>query len=247
MDAEEGENREGITEMKLITAHYAMWDEILRCTESYGGCSFCDSCASGGGRNDLESMRRGVPLLRSDFDRTTTGMRLSMTTSFNRWIPFCGANTREQAGQVDMKGRTDQYVWRASYLPILNMSVQYLHDETIDFDVLRAGFEEWKSIREYLLGDFYVHTPWRAPADLSGFVAYSYVIGDGKRAVLFLFRQERCDEEVFRFTPPYIPAGESYTLRDADTGETVLRRGGEEISFSFSAPRTSKLLFLEKK
>ena len=247
MDAEEGENREGITEMKLITAHYAMWDEILRCTESYGGCSFCDSCASGGGRNDLESMRRGVPLLRIDFDRTTTGMRLSMTTSFNRWIPFCGANTREQAGQVDMKGRTDQYVWRASYLPILNMSVQYLHDETIDFDVLRAGFEEWKSIREYLLGDFYVHTPWRAPADLSGFVAYSYVIGDGKRAVLFLFRQERCDEEVFRFTPPYIPAGESYTLRDADTGETVLRRGGEEISFSFSAPRTSKLLFLEKK
>ena len=246
MDAEEGEAREGITEMKLITAHYAMWDEIIRCTESYGGCSFVDSCASGGGRNDLESMRRGIPILRSDFDRTTTGMRLSMTSSFNRWIPFCGSNTREQAGQVDMKGKTDRYIWRASYLPVLNMSIQYLHDETIDFDVLRAGFEEWKTVREYLLGDLYLHTPWRAPADVSGFVAYSYVIEDGRRACLFLFRQERCGEEFFRFTPPYAEAGADYVLRDADTGETSSFRGGDKLSFRLSSPRSSRLVFLER-
>jgi hypothetical protein len=24
-----------------------------------------------------------------------------MTTSFNKWIPFCGANTKEKVGELD--------------------------------------------------------------------------------------------------------------------------------------------------
>jgi alpha-galactosidase len=92
LDFIEGTDRRGITECKFIDAHYRMWDEIIACTSGYGGCGFVDSCASGGGRNDLESMRRGIPLLRSDYDRTTTGIRLSMTSAFNKWIPFCGAS-----------------------------------------------------------------------------------------------------------------------------------------------------------
>lgn len=58
LDEKEGENRRGITESKFIDGHYKMWDDIIECTLSYGGCGFVDSCASGGGRNDLESMRR---------------------------------------------------------------------------------------------------------------------------------------------------------------------------------------------
>jgi alpha-galactosidase len=88
LDTQEGEGRSGITECKFVAAHYRMWDDIIACTLDYGGCGFVDSCASGGGRNDLESLRRGIPMLRSDSDRTTTALRLSMTCSFNKWIPF---------------------------------------------------------------------------------------------------------------------------------------------------------------
>ena len=49
-----------------------------------GKYTYVDSCASGGGRNDLESMRRGVPFLRSDSDRTTAAIRLAMTSSFSK-------------------------------------------------------------------------------------------------------------------------------------------------------------------
>ena len=131
------ENRLGITENKLISAHYQMWDDIIACTSSDGGCAFVDSCAAGGGRNDLESMRRGVPLLRSDSDRTSTALRLSMTTSFNKWIPFCGANSKEKLSELAPVGVSDTYVWRASYLPTLNVDSQFVCDKEQDFSVFR--------------------------------------------------------------------------------------------------------------
>ncbi len=142
LDRREGENRLGITECKFIDAHYRMWDDIIDCTLSYGGCGFVDSCASGGGRNDLESMRRGVPILRSDNDRTTVSLRLSMTTAFNKWIPFCGANTKEKKEQLALTGDSDPYIWRASYLPILNVDSQFTQDPDQDFGVLRFGLDE---------------------------------------------------------------------------------------------------------
>ncbi|MBO5269348.1 MAG: alpha-galactosidase, partial [Clostridia bacterium] len=136
LDESEGENRRGITECKFIIGHYQMWDDIIACTLSYGGCGFVDSCASGGGRNDLESMRRGVPLLRSDSDRTSTALRLSMTSTFHRWIPFCGANTKEKDRELAPTGVSDKYVWRASYLPILNVDAQFVCAEDQSFDML---------------------------------------------------------------------------------------------------------------
>ena len=149
LDSQESGIRTGITECKFVEAHYRMWDEIIDCTLSFGGAGFVDSCASGGGRNDLESLRRGIPLLRSDSDRSSTSLRLSMTTSFNRWVPFCGANTKEKAYELDPTGRTDVYTWRASYLPALNVDSQFTQDPDQDFDMLRFGLNEWKQVRPF--------------------------------------------------------------------------------------------------
>ena len=174
LDEREGENRSGITECKFIDAHYRMWDEIIECTNSYGGCAFVDSCASGGGRNDLESLRRGMPLLRSDADRTTAALRLSMTSAFNRWVPMCGANTKEKPDQLSPTGRLDAYVWRASYLPILNVDSQFVQDPDQDFDLLRWGLREWKRVSPSLRKDFYVLTPWHPETETTGFTAYVF-------------------------------------------------------------------------
>lgn len=182
--------RQGMTECRAVDAHYRMWDLFIAATAAHGGCAFCDSCASGGGRNDIESLRRGVPLLRSDADRTTTALRLSMTTSFNRYIPFCGSNTKEKLSELSPFGKSDVYTWRASYLPSLNMDAQFVQDPDQDFDILRFGLNEWKSIRHLLLKDFYVLTPWHSPTDKSGFTAFAYVDEEAEDGVLFIFRME---------------------------------------------------------
>lgn len=249
LDSREGKNRTGMTECRFVTAHYKLWDDIIACTLSYGGCGYVDSCASGGGRNDIESLRRGIPMLRSDADRTSASLRLSMTTSFNKWIPFCGANTKEKARQLDAKGRSDVYTWRASYLPALNVDSQFVQDPGQDFDMLRFGLCEWKSVSPYLLKDFYVHTPWHSEHDRNGFTAYSFFDGDAGEGVLLVFRMENCLYENIMLRLQYAAKEAAYTLTDEDSGEKI-QVSGETLSngytFTLSEPRTAKLIKIKR-
>ncbi len=238
LDAKEG--RRGITECKFIGGHYKMWDDIIACTLSYGGCGFVDSCASGGGRNDLESLRRGVPLLRSDSDRTSTALRLSMTTAFNRWIPFCGAHTREKLTELAAAGVSDPYVWRASYLPALNLDWQFVQDPDQDFDVLRFGLREWKRVAPYLLKEFYPLTPWHTEKDNTDFTAFCFFDPETEEGVLLAFRQENCVRDTLNLCLPF--AGKGYTLTDEDSGEKTTYSG--QVQLRFDAPRTARLLWI---
>ena len=249
LDEREGEDRKGITECKFIDAHYRMWDEFIACTLSFGGCGFVDSCASGGGRNDLESMRRGVPLLRSDADRTGTGLRLSMTTSFNRWIPFCGALTKEKIGELDLTGISDPYVWRASYLASLNVDSQFVQDPDQDFDILRFGLKEWKKVNPYLRKELYVLTPWHTGDETSGQTAFCYYDSEKREGILLAFRQEQCTEAYLNITLPIAGEGENYLLKDEDTGEEYSVSGKNMaengLDIYFENPRTARLLWVK--
>ncbi|MFA6112327.1 MAG: glycoside hydrolase family 36 protein, partial [Candidatus Latescibacterota bacterium] len=55
-------DRQGMTENLHVQGYLAYWDELRRRHPDM----LIDSCASGGRRNDLETLRRAVPLLRSD-------------------------------------------------------------------------------------------------------------------------------------------------------------------------------------
>ena len=244
LDGLEGENRCGITESKFIIGHYKMWDDIIACTLSYGGCGFVDSCASGGGRNDLESMRRGVPLLRSDSDRTTAALRLSMTTAFNKWIPFCGSNTKEKASELALTGVSDPYVWRASYLPSLNVDSQFVYDAEQNFDVLRFGLGEWKKVSPYLLKEFYPLTPWHKEKDNTDFTAFCYYDPEKEEGVILAFRQERCNRDLLKISLPFANQSDRYTVTDEDSCEQKITGG--IITLRFDAPRTAKLIWVKK-
>jgi alpha-galactosidase len=244
LDSLEGENRCGITESKFIIGHYKMWDDIIACTLSYGGCGFVDSCASGGGRNDLESMRRGVPLLRSDSDRTTAALRLSMTTAFNKWIPFCGANTKEKAKELALTGVSDPYVWRASYLPSLNVDSQFVYDKDQNFDMLRFGLGEWKKVKNYLLKEFYTLTPWHKEKDITDFTAFCYYDPEKEEGIILAFRQENCCRDLLRVSLPFASNADRYTVTDEDSNDKTIT--GSTITLRFDAPRTAKLLWVKK-
>lgn len=246
LDGREGEKRQGITECKLIAAHYKMWDDIIECTSSFdGGCAFVDSCASGGGRNDLESMRRGLPLLRSDSDRKSVALRLSMTTSFNKWIPFCGANTKEKLSELAPEGNSDPYVWRASYLPSLNVEARFVHGDKKEFDSLRFGLSEWERVAPYLLKEFYVLTPWHKEQDVSGFTAYSFFDHEIEEGALLAFRQESCVRDTLTVNLPFVDKGDTYELTDEDSGETLLTNGA--VTLMFASPRSARLVWIKRR
>ena len=248
LDEMEGMDRAGISESKAVAAHYELWDGIIDFCRRNGKDTFVDSCASGGGRNDLESMRRGIPLLRSDSDRTTTALRLSMQTSFNKWIPFCGCATVEQAGQLELNGKRDKYIFRASYNPVLNLSAQWTMDKTTDYGLLRYAQDEWDSVKGYFLKEFYVLTEWNGPEDTTNWTCYMYYDPVSDAGVLFAFRMEDAGAESCTVTLDMLDLGRAYAVTNKDANETT-HIAGRELNRGFIVrlpqKRASALFFIK--
>ena len=246
--------RLGISENKGIQGHYALWDAIIAHGAKTGKCTFVDSCAAGGGRNDVESLRRSVPFMRSDFDRTTLPLRLSISWGFNRWIPFHGSSTREAAtehgAQMSARG-ADRYASRASYLPIFNYSYAFSHNPELDYDLLRANLAEWRSVAPLLVRDFYALTPWHSQDWADGWTVFAYDAPERGESVVLAFRMERATEPTFAARLEFARSGCAYELVDADTGRRqtfsgeVLRDRGFDIALD--SPRSSALVRIFRK
>jgi len=242
--------RQGMTETKGVMGHLALWDAIVERGRRTGRCPFVDSCASGGGRNDLESLRRGFPLMRSDADRSTTGLRLSMTSSLCRWIPFHGSSMKETEDELvaeDGPGASP-YVFRASYLPICNLAVKYAHNPDLDYELLRRNLAEWRSVSELLLKDFYVLTSWHRGWDTSAWTVFAYDDAEKGESIVLAFRQEDAPYTAFEAVLKFADPKSKYEITDADTGKTVVMSGGELRSrgllISLPERKSSKLLRL---
>lgn len=225
-----GVPRQGITENFLIQGHYALWDAIIDFQKTRGGCTYVDSCASGGGRNDIESMRRGIPFMRSDADRTTSGLRLSMTSTLPYWIPFHGSNNKETKGELDPpsgKGN-DFYISRASYLPAAwQIGGQVTQNPDLDLQLMKDVMKEWRSVSDLLLKDLYVLTPWHAEDDLKGWTAFAYHDPDTDEAAVLAFRQDECEEADYILKLPFADPDKTYAVTDTDTKKTTEHKGAE--------------------
>lgn len=250
--AASGLPRTGVNENKCIQGHYKLWDGILAYCTSHGKCAFLDSCASGGGRNDIESMRRGVPFMRSDFDRTTIPMRLSQSWGFNKWVPFHGSSTKDTVGQLDdSKGRgSDAYIVRASYLPIYNYGEAVSHRPDLDFDLLRRNLAEWRSVSHLLTRDFYTLTPWHGTTFQEGWTVYAYDAPDLGESIVLAFRMEQAKEATFTAHLKFAEAGADYEIVDADSGAKQTRGGWDlrlnGLEIALPQPRTSALLRIRR-
>ena len=236
-----GLRRRGISENRGIQGHYALWDGIIAHCRSKGKCPYVDSCSGGGGRNDLESMRRGFPMMRSDADRTTTGIRLSMSWGFNKWIPYHGSSVKETKGQVERpKQVPDDYVNRASLLPVYNSHMPFSQGASLDFDRYRRNVAEWEGVRDLLLKDYYTLTPWHGRKDLTGWTVFAYHDPETDDALILGFRQEECAEDTCTVTLPFVkdPAKRTLTIRLDAPRSSYFRRFRPNAAQSDAEDRT---------
>lgn len=93
--------------------------------------------------------------------------------------------------QLDAEGKSDLYIWRASYLPVLNVDSQFVQQPEQNFEVMRIGIKEWKKISPYLLKDFYTLTPWHGGEDTTGMTAYSFYDEDAGKGILLAFQARK--------------------------------------------------------
>ena len=213
-------DRQGMTENKYIEGYLAYWDALRA---AHPGM-FIDSCASGGRRNDLETLRRAVPLLRSDEIFEPLGQQ-GHTYGFASWSPY------EGTGQNSL----DPYNFR-SCMGWSQTACYDVRDAHLDYPGLKKLFTQWQDISPYFLADYYPLTPYSLSE--GAWMAWQWNRPEQKDGVIQVFRRAQCGD-TNRFRLRGLEAGMNYTVTDIDSGQSQKLTGqqlmDEGISLTIAA------------
>ena len=196
--ASDAPDRQGITENAYVTGYLAYWDELLRRNPN----RWIDTCASGGRRNDLETLRRSVPLLRSDYWQDPIGQQCH-TYGLSLWMPYYGSGAP----------LGDPYAMRSAICPAYRIGCD-MRNKDQDFDLLRRTVKQFRQIEPYLLGDYYPLTPYSLAKD--AWMAWQFDRPEMGEGVVQAFRRPECTDEVMRLRLRGLDGGSEYAVADLD-------------------------------
>lgn len=238
------DDRRGITEIKHINGLYRLWDALL---ERFPGL-LIDNCASGGRRIDIETLRRSVPLWRSDAQCPADPMpemAQAHALSHSAWMPYSGTAT----GRVWF----DTYRFRSAYAPALNTNFTFSEKNSFGDDAeamvwLKRMCDEYLRVRPYLVEDVYPLTTPTAAKDAWSAVQYHDPKTDA--GVVQAFRRERSPYPEAQFKLFGLSPERTYCFEDADggsfcvDGRELTERG---LSIRMDEQRASRVLFYHVK
>jgi alpha-galactosidase len=217
-NAKDVPGRTGMTQVKHVAGHLAFWDELRRRHPHM----WIDSCASGGRRNDLETMRRSVPLLRSDYQFEPTGNQ-SQTYGISLWLPYYGTGVGPQSTNHGAYG-SGQYVVRSSLAPSYASSVVISTASEEDWDLLRTMNEEFVRIKDDLLySDFYPLTDFSLENDV--WMALQFDRPAAGSGVVLIFRRPDAQAATMRFHLQGLVGGDTYRVDNFDQSGTHVLSG----------------------
>lgn len=204
-------DRRGMTENLYVRGHLAFWDELRR---RHPGLRI-DSCASGGRRNDLETMRRAVPLLRSDFQfPNMPGVvegNQGHTYGLSFWLPFQGTGCYLY----------EPYAYRSFYLPSFGMGALTRENTAAQ----QTAYAECRQVAPLMLADYYPLTSYSR--ELHRRIAWQFNRPEQGDGVIQAFRRPRCAEEVARYKLRGLDPQARYAVTDLDTGRSQMLTGRE--------------------
>ncbi len=232
------ENRNGITEIKHITGLYKLWDSLL---ERFPNLCI-DNCASGGRRIDIETLRRSVPLWRSDL-QCPANYNIEDTQShnmqFNTWMPYSGTGSGRDWGDV--------YRIRSAYAGSLTTNYTFSEKDSFGSEEqikwIKKYLNEYLRIREYFYADFYPLTD-SIESEFS-WNATQFNRPENADGMVQVFRHAKSPFAVADFRLYGIDKAKTYRITDLDnesccdiSGEKLMNIG---LNVKTDAPRSSKI------
>jgi alpha-galactosidase len=209
--------RRGITQIRHVMGYLAFWDELRRRHPQL----LIDSCASGGRRNDLETLRRAVPLLRSDYQFEPTGQQCH-TYGLSFWLPYYGTGVGPQSTNGGAYG-SGMYVMRSSFAPCYASSLDVRSAPAAAWELMRRMTREWREIADNLLGDYYPLTDYSI--DTAVWMAWQFHRPEVGEGVVLAFRRADSPDTAAKFLLHGLDPGTSYELRNLDAPGTTRAMG----------------------
>ena len=230
-------DRQGMTENLYVQGLLEYWDALRRRFPDM----IIDSCASGGRRFDLESLRRALSLCRSDYQAPSMGdpgmtadvfdANQGFTYGLSLWIPYFG--TGEYAEDV--------YSARSHLSAEMGVGT---HLERPDWNALYRQVSDYCAVADYFYGDYYPLTPYSRAAD--AWIAWEFVRPEKGDGMIQAFRHEFSTAVEIRLKLRGLKADVRYEFTNRDGGGTTAFSGKElmeaGLPLTAAAPRTALLL-----
>ncbi|MFH0796050.1 MAG: alpha-galactosidase [Candidatus Omnitrophota bacterium] len=243
------QDRQGMTEIRHIEGLYEFWDELRRRHPHL----LIDNCAGGGKRIDLETIRRSIPLWRSDYqcnpklDATdrATGSQIH-GIGLNYWVPFSATGT--------FVCSNDTYDFRSALAagivlePLIDDAIMAEMPKDYSWQWLRTMIAQLKRCRPAFAGDFYPLLSGTASTNKDVWAAYQMHRDDLGEGFFVVFRREQCPFLSAQLVLQGLDGNKRYVVEDANTGEKREAGGDVLLSAGFLVhipkPRESRLFFL---
>ncbi|MCL5103615.1 MAG: alpha-galactosidase [Armatimonadetes bacterium] len=195
------EDRQGITEIRYVEGYLAYWDALRQRHPNM----LIDSCASGGRRNDLETLRRSVPLLRSDFLVEPTSQQCH-TYGVAFWYPYYGTGT----------GAMDAYQFRSQMCPTF-IACYDMRKTDLPFDQGRKLVNQWKyELGPNFFGDYYPLTVYSL--DKNVWMAWQWNRPEVGQGAVQAFRREESPQDSSTFKLRGLDPSARYEVKNLDQG-----------------------------
>lgn len=207
--ANETEDRQGITEIRYIEGYLANLDELRQRHPNM----LIDMCAAGGRRNELEEMRRAVPLWRSDCVHEPLSQQC-ISYGMAYWIPFSGTVT----------GALDEYRFRSNMCSYI-VSEWDMRDKKLNYDLLRKLTSQWREVADYYSADFYPLTPYRLDKDV--WIAWQYDRPETGSGIIQVFKRDECPYVSGQIKLQGLDADAKYSVRNLDSNGSSTLTGRE--------------------
>jgi alpha-galactosidase len=211
-------DRQGITEIRYVEGYLAFWTELRRRFPDM----LIDSCASGGRRNDLETMRLSVPLHKTDYLYADLTTKQAFHHSLSSWLPYYGAY------DISVEGVEEAYAFRSSLAP-MTMLTEDLRRRDVDWAPLKRLTEEWRRVTatEYFYGDYCPLTPYNR--DETQWIAWQFHRADVNAGVVQAFRRAKSPDPALRFRLTGLDPSATYLVTDMDGPDTPAAVEGRDL------------------
>lgn len=231
--ANDGPDRQGMTENCYVQGYLTFFDELRRRHPDI----IIDSCSSGGRRNDLETLRRAIILLRSDY-QTPQGRFFSpndatplqvgnqgQTYGLSSWVPYAGGVSYFE----------DDYDRRSHLTPLLALMPRELCEATmqhycgqeriyellgqIDWPAFRQAVSEWRQVADAFLGDYYPLTEYSL--DSTRWMAWQFYRPESGTGIIQAFCRQEVTDSSFCCHLCGLDPDALYELNDFDQAQPV--------------------------
>ena len=169
--AAESEGRVEAPETSMCRGYLKFWDDL----KARNPGLIIDSCASGGRRNDLDTMRRAIPLQYTDVGLGIHPLKQIQHRYMFEWIPYFRAHTLNfddgtavsRPPQYNSSSPTDRFAYHNAMAPAITVMTD--RNDTERFELTREMNAIWRRAAELELS-LRLHTAHRVPPLCGGLV-----------------------------------------------------------------------------